>query len=88
MKKNGFPLAQGLYDSAYEKDSCGVGFVCNVDGIPSHEIVLKGIEVLKNMNHRGAVGADPLTGDGAGILIEIPDEFLRKKAKEEKVESG
>lgn len=76
----GFPTKQGLYDPQFEKDSCGVGFVAHIKGIKSHNIVSKGLEVLVNLTHRGAVGADPNTGDGAGILIQIPHEFLQKEA--------
>jgi glutamate synthase (NADPH) large chain len=70
----------GLYDPQYEHDSCGVGFVCDVKGKKSNEIVLNGLEVLNRLAHRGATGADPLTGDGAGILMQMPDEFMRKVA--------
>ena len=72
----GLPKKQGLYDPSFERDSCGVGFVCNVNGSKTHDIVEKGIEVLKRLSHRGATGADPKTGDGAGILIQIPHEFF------------
>ncbi|MEI6149785.1 MAG: class II glutamine amidotransferase, partial [bacterium] len=78
---NGMPPPQGLYNPAHEHDSCGVGFVANLDGKPSHRIVADSIEVLKNLVHRGAVGGDQSTGDGAGILIQIPDAFFRKEAK-------
>ncbi|PKL90018.1 MAG: glutamate synthase large subunit [Ignavibacteriae bacterium HGW-Ignavibacteriae-2] len=73
-----FPGNQGLYSSDFEHDSCGVGFVANIKGSKSHEIVRNGIEVLENLKHRGATGSDPDTGDGAGILIQIPDKFFRK----------
>jgi len=73
----GFPSKQGLYDPAYEKDACGVGFVASIKGEKTHDIVKKGIQVLVNLTHRGAVGSDPKTGDGAGILVQIPDEFFR-----------
>ena len=63
----------GLYDPAYEHDACGVGFVASVKGQASHEIVTQALQILKNLDHRGAVGADPLCGDGAGILIQIAD---------------
>jgi glutamate synthase domain-containing protein 2/glutamate synthase domain-containing protein 1/glutamate synthase domain-containing protein 3 len=66
----------GLYDSRFEHASCGVGFVCNIKGIKSHDIVTKGIQALENLAHRGAVGADPKTGDGAGLLIQLPHEFF------------
>lgn len=68
---------QGLYRSEYEHDACGVGFIAHIKGQKSHSIVSQGLEVLKNLTHRGAVGADPLQGDGAGILIQIPDEIYR-----------
>ena len=67
---------QGLYDPAYEHDSCGVGFVANIDGNASYDIVRRGLEVLQNMAHRGATGADSLTGDGAGITIQMPHAFF------------
>jgi glutamate synthase (NADPH/NADH) large chain len=72
------PVAQGLYDPRFEKDSCGVGFVCNLGGQKTHTIIKQGIEVLANLQHRGASGADVDTGDGAGILIQIPDRFFRE----------
>ncbi|MBD3245847.1 MAG: glutamate synthase large subunit [Candidatus Omnitrophica bacterium] len=78
-----FPPAQGLYDSRCEKDACGVGFVCDVKGRKSSSIVQDGLNVLLRLAHRGAVGSDPDTGDGAGILIQIPDEFLRHAAEGE-----
>jgi len=71
------PEKQGLYDPRNEHDSCGVGFVANIKGRKSHEVVASGLEILINLDHRGAVGADPLVGDGAGILIQIPDALLR-----------
>ncbi|MBN1630394.1 MAG: glutamate synthase subunit alpha, partial [Thermoleophilia bacterium] len=73
----GFPQPQGLYDPRNEKDACGVGFVCDISGRTSHDIIERGIEVLKNLLHRGAAGADAGTGDGAGILVQVPDRFLR-----------
>ena len=71
------PTKQGLYDPKNEHDACGVGFIADIKGVKSHKIVLQGLEILKNLTHRGAVGADPLAGDGAGLLMQIPDEFLR-----------
>jgi glutamate synthase (NADPH/NADH) large chain len=68
---------QGLYDPANEHDSCGVGFVANIKGRKSHDIILSGLEILDNLDHRGAVGSDPLVGDGAGCLIQMPDRLLR-----------
>ncbi|WP_374533357.1 glutamate synthase large subunit [Phenylobacterium sp.] len=73
----GAPERQGLYDPRNEHDACGVGFVANIKGRKSHEVVSAGLEILINLDHRGAVGADPLVGDGAGILIQIPDGLLR-----------
>jgi glutamate synthase (NADPH/NADH) large chain len=71
------PVQQGLYDPRQERDACGVGFVAHIKGKQSHGMVMQGLQILENLTHRGAVGADPLAGDGAGILIQIPDKFLR-----------
>ncbi len=71
--------ARGLYAPAYERDNCGVGFVAHIKGKKSHRIIEQGLQILCNLDHRGAVGADPLMGDGAGILIQIPDQFLREE---------
>ncbi|MCB2059350.1 MAG: glutamate synthase subunit alpha, partial [Novosphingobium sp.] len=79
----GFPEPQGLYDARNEHDSCGVGFVAHIKGEKSHAIVGQALEILKNLDHRGAVGADPLMGDGAGILIQMPDRLFRKWAEAE-----
>ena len=79
----GFPHPQGLYDPLNEHDACGVGFVAHIKGAKSHEIVTQALEILKNIDHRGAVGADPLLGDGAGILIQTPDALYRKWAAAE-----
>ncbi|MFA7271177.1 MAG: glutamate synthase subunit alpha, partial [Candidatus Omnitrophota bacterium] len=76
---------KGLYDPRFEHDSCGVGFVCNVKGLKSHTIVAQGLEILRSLAHRGATGADPKTGDGAGILIQMPHEFMLKVAAENKI---
>ena len=76
------PAAEGLYDPALEKDSCGVGFIANIKGKKSHQIVQDAINILCNLEHRGAVGADPRAGDGAGILVQIPHAFFARKAKE------
>ncbi|SFO00547.1 glutamate synthase (NADPH/NADH) large chain [Formivibrio citricus] len=70
---------QGLYDPAHEHDACGVGFVAHIKGQKSHSIIENGLKILENLDHRGAVGADPLMGDGAGILIQIPDQFFREE---------
>ncbi|HKY02997.1 MAG TPA: glutamate synthase central domain-containing protein, partial [Burkholderiales bacterium] len=73
------PQRQGLYDPANEHDACGVGFIAHIKGRKSHSIVEQGLQILKNLTHRGAVGADPLAGDGAGILLQIPDAFFREE---------
>ena len=78
VQPHGLPDSQGLYDPRHEHDACGVGFVAHIKGKQSHVMVQQGLQILKNLAHRGAVGADPLAGDGAGILIQIPDAFLRK----------
>ncbi len=78
----GTPLPQGLYDPALDKDSCGVGFVADIKGRKSHQIIEDGLKILCNLEHRGAVGADPRMGDGAGILTQIPHKFFAKKAAE------
>ncbi len=72
-----FPSPQGLYDPRFEHDACGVAFVATMTGEPSHEIVAKAIQALRNLEHRGAVGSEPDSGDGAGILMQLPDRFLR-----------
>ena len=76
------PGKQGLYDPQFEKDSCGVGFVVNVDGTRSNQIIHQALEVLTNLRHRGACGCDPESGDGAGILIQIPHEFFIEECSE------
>ena len=68
-----------LHDSGHEHGSCGLGFVARVDGRPSHEVVEEGVEILRSLAHRGATGSDPETGDGAGILLQIPDQLLRQE---------
>ncbi len=82
----GLPPAQGLYDPRNEHDACGVGFIVNVKGKASNQIISQGLEILLNLDHRGAVGADPLLGDGAGILIQIPDALIRDWAKKQKID--
>ena len=71
--------AAGLYDPRYEHDACGVGMVARLDNVPTHEVVTRALTALENLEHRGASGADPLTGDGAGILMQMPDELLRAR---------
>ena len=73
------PPAQGLYDPRNEHDACGIGFVASIKGHKSHDIIAKGIQVLINLTHRGACGCDPETGDGAGILIQIPHKFFARE---------
>jgi glutamate synthase (NADPH/NADH) large chain len=73
------PQAQGLYDPAQEHDACGVGFIAHIKGKKTHSIVEQGLQILRNLTHRGATGADPLAGDGAGILIQIPDQLFREE---------
>ncbi len=85
-KREHFGLSpKGLYDPQFEHDSCGVGFVVNIKGKKSNEIVHQGLSILLNLRHRGAVGAEPNTGDGAGILFQIPHKFFHKVCKEEKI---
>ena len=69
---------KGLYSAAQEHDACGVGFVAHIKGTKSHEIVQNALKILENLDHRGAVGADKLMGDGAGILIQLPDALYRE----------
>ncbi|WP_108789831.1 glutamate synthase large subunit [Erythrobacter sp. Alg231-14] len=78
----GYPNSQGLYDPANEHDACGVGMVAHIKGERSHTIVEQSLEILAKLDHRGAVGADPLLGDGAGLLMQIPDAVLRRWANE------
>ncbi|OSM07200.1 glutamate synthase large subunit [Magnetofaba australis] len=86
MTHPGLPNQQGLYDPRLEHDACGVGFVAHIKGQPSHEVVSMGLQLLENLTHRGAVGADPLTGDGAGILIQMPDTVLRDACRDLRID--
>src|SRR3954468_3455063 len=81
MMSSGSPKQQGLYDPQYEHDSCGVGFVVDLKGRKSHRMVRDGLTALSNLNHRGACGCEDNTGDGAGILIQIPHEFLAARCR-------
>ena len=81
LNPNGLPPAQGLYDPAHEHDACGIGFVASINGHKSHDIIRKGIRVLLNLAHRGACGCDPETGDGAGVLIQIPHRFFARECE-------
>src|SRR5579863_2020121 len=76
----GLPEPQGLYHPSHEHDACGIGFVANIKGHKSHDIIEKGIQILINLTHRGACGCDPDTGDGAGLLIQIPHKFFVREA--------
>src|SRR5579863_682825 len=78
---DGLPPAQGLYDPACEHDACGIGFVASINGDKSHDIIRKVIQVLLNLAHRGACGCDPETGDGAGVLIQIPHKFFARECE-------
>ena len=78
--------AKGLYDPRNEHDSCGVGFIAQMKGVKSHQIVNDGLAMLENLTHRGAVGADPLMGDGAGVLVQIPDRFFREEMAKQGIE--
>jgi glutamate synthase (NADPH) large chain len=80
LPKYGLPERQGLYDPRNEHDACGMGFVANIKGQKSHDIIEKGIQILINLTHRGACGCDPETGDGAGVLIQIPHKFFAREA--------
>jgi glutamate synthase (ferredoxin) len=82
---NGLPAKQGLYDPQFEHEACGVGFVVNIKGRKSHEIIQQALQVLLNLDHRGACGCEANTGDGAGILIQPPHDFLKLVAKEGRV---
>ncbi len=86
--KPGYPEARGLYDPRWEHDACGVGFVCNLKGAQSHDIVDKALEILVNLTHRGACGCDEKTGDGAGILLQMPHAFMKKAGEAEGIRIG
>ncbi len=84
MKLQCYSCKEGLYDPSFEHDACGVGFVAHLKGEKSHNIVAKGLKLLANLEHRGAVGAEKNSGDGAGILTQMPDKFLRRVLKEDR----
>ncbi len=86
LLNGGLPVAQGLYNPANERDACGVGFIAHMKGEKSHQIVKDGLFMLENLTHRGAVGADPLMGDGAGVLVQIPDALYREEMAKQDVE--
>ena len=85
LNSRGLPISQGLYNPENEHDACGIGFLANIKGVKSHSIVRQGLQILENLTHRGAVGADPLAGDGAGILLQIPDDFMRAETQKLKI---
>ncbi|HMN62136.1 MAG TPA: hypothetical protein PJ988_17330, partial [Anaerolinea sp.] len=80
--QRGLPHKQGLYDPQFEHDSCGAGFVVNIKGVASHDIVSQGLTILDNLAHRGACGCEPDTGDGAGVLVQVPHAFLVSQCAE------
>src|SRR2546423_12784926 len=86
MSELGLPKKQGLYDPRHEHDACGTGFVVDIKGRKSHDIVQKAIQVLLNLEHRGACGSEKNTGDGAGILLQIPHAFLGAECAKLKIE--
>ena len=86
VNQAGLPEKHGLYDPKYEHDACGVGFVANIDGTPTHTIVKNAIQVSINLEHRGAIGSDKLTGDGGGLLLQIQDSFFREVCAEDGLE--
>ena len=82
MKHTAIPQRQGLYDPAFEKDACGMGFVAHIKGRASHDIVSQALRMLSNMEHRGGQGSEPTSGDGAGILLQIPHAFFSEVVQE------
>ncbi|MER2556299.1 MAG: glutamate synthase large subunit [Candidatus Competibacter denitrificans] len=86
MSLTHLPARQGLYDPRNEHDACGIGFVVDIKNRKSHQPIRQGLEILANLGHRGAVGADPLAGDGAGILLQLPDAFLRAECAAQGIE--
>src|SRR5579871_5501530 len=86
LNPNGLPPKQGLYDPWFEHEACGVGFVVNVKGKKSHSIIRQGLSILINLNHRGACGCEANTGDGAGILLQMPHEFLKEACQDARVD--
>jgi glutamate synthase (ferredoxin) len=80
------PVKQGLYDPQFEHDACGIGFIAQMKGAKSHEIVTQALTILVNLDHRGACGCETNTGDGAGILMQVPHKFMQKVAAAEGIE--
>jgi len=85
MKNNNLPVKQGLYDPVYEHDACGIGFVADIKGRKSHQIITQALEVLLNLDHRGGIGSEENTGDGAGILIQISDDYFRQICEDKNI---
>ncbi|MGH6873790.1 MAG: glutamate synthase subunit alpha, partial [Aestuariivirgaceae bacterium] len=81
LRPEGIPAPRGLYDAARDHDACGIGLYANINNLPSHTIIESGLTILKNLEHRGAVGADPKAGDGAGIMTQLPHEFFLAEAE-------
>ena len=79
---NGFPQKQGMYDPQFERDACGMGFVVDVQGRPSHSIIQQALTILCRLTHRGAKGAEATTGDGAGIMLQLPHQFLTQQTEQ------
>src|SRR5262245_9631112 len=79
-RPEGLPEPAGLYDPRNEHDACGVGLIANINNLKSHKIITDGLSILRNLEHRGAVGADPKAGDGAGVLLQIPHGFFAAEA--------
>src|SRR5215217_6600386 len=86
IRHAGLPPKQGMYDPRNEHEACGFGIIAHVRGEKSHSIVRQGLEILCNLNHRGAVGSDPLSGDGAGILLQTPHRLLDEECRKVGVE--
>lgn len=81
MTRNGFPKQQGLYRPDFEHEACGIGMIANINGKKTHNIVQNAINILCNLEHRGGQSADTSTGDGAGIMTQIPDRFFKSSAR-------
>ena len=84
----GLPSAQGLYHPSYDHDACGIGLYANINNLASHAIIESGLTILKNLEHRGAVGADPKAGDGSGIMAQLPHEFFAGEAERLKFQAA
>lgn len=85
MEKRGYPAPQGLYHPDFEHEACGIGMIANINGSKSHDIVKNAVTILCNLEHRGGQGADISTGDGAGIMTQIPHSFFEKQCEKEDI---